>query len=93
MLIKWLPVALTAIATAQAAVLDDNLPTKRSCTVNGCRCRPGSGPGLHCGRCPEILDLGTGGLLNGVFECNPAGGCCYYGESTSCASPVCNRHT
>jgi len=31
-----------------------------------------------------VINLGRGGSLTDVYECNPSGGCCNYGHRDDC---------
>lgn len=45
--------------------------SKRACVKNGCECVRGIPQGQYCG-------------VGGIYECNPSGGCCFYGPSEKC---------
>lgn len=70
---------MTALASAtptrtlidrDATPVDASLD-KRACTSGVCGCHVGTPQGQYC----------AGG---GIYECNPSGGCCYYGPSKAC---------
>lgn len=44
---------------------------KRACVQNGCECAHGTKQGQYCG-------------VGGMYECNPSGGCCFYGFAEKC---------
>lgn len=44
---------------------------KRACVKTGCECAQGTKQGQYCG-------------VGGIYECNPTGGCCFYGFSEKC---------
>ncbi|KAL0636388.1 hypothetical protein Q9L58_004638 [Maublancomyces gigas] len=44
---------------------------KRACVKNGCECAQGIKQGQYCG-------------VGGLYECNPTGGCCFYGFAEKC---------
>jgi hypothetical protein len=71
-----------ANADAETSVLD--ALEKRDCKANNCKCKVGTKRGQYCGRCSAVTNLGNGGKLSHVYECNPRGGCCDYGLRTSC---------
>ncbi|KAF9465256.1 hypothetical protein BDZ94DRAFT_1254088 [Collybia nuda] len=84
MLFKLLTVALAAIATVNAAAIEERAVT--------CSCAVGTPQGQYCGLCPEVLSVSGGGSYLGIFECNPGGGCHYYGSRTECENG-CHRWT
>ncbi|KAK1759939.1 hypothetical protein QBC47DRAFT_398743 [Echria macrotheca] len=52
---------------------------------NGCTCKKGTKQGQYCGWCDQVTYVGTGGrIAYHIYECNSDGGCCDYGESSSC---------
>ncbi|PMD61242.1 uncharacterized protein K444DRAFT_662371 [Hyaloscypha bicolor E] len=60
---------------------------KRSCTNNGCTCAKGSAQGQYCGYCDQVTGKGSATLWGvNSFECNPSGGCCFYGYTSHCDS-------
>lgn len=86
MLFKWVPIVFVAIGTVYAAAIEE-----RDAQV-GCTCAKGTPQGQYCGLCPEVLTAGTGGSFLGIFECNPQGGCHYYGSRTECKTG-CHKWT
>ncbi|KFY02206.1 hypothetical protein O988_02319 [Pseudogymnoascus sp. VKM F-3808] len=59
---------------------------KRACTNNGCTCASGSAQGQYCGYCNQVTGKGSAALWGeNSFECNPSGGCCFYGYTSQCA--------
>ncbi|KAF9465234.1 hypothetical protein BDZ94DRAFT_1120214, partial [Collybia nuda] len=73
------------ITAVNATTLANPLLEKRACTNNGCTCKRGTPQGQYCGICSEVVSAGTGGLYSGLFECNPSGGCCFYGARSECS--------
>jgi len=80
------------IANAEAnpiANADDDISVldvleKRACRYNGCECKKRTKRGQYCGYCDQVTYYGKGGDWNDVYECNPQGGCCNYGNRDSC---------
>lgn len=63
---------------------------KRACKYNGCTCQKVQ-QGQYCGWCAAVLTAGTGGNFHtDIYECNPSGGCCWYGPSSTCAGSDAN---
>ncbi|KAI1841410.1 hypothetical protein JX265_007441 [Neoarthrinium moseri] len=73
------------IDTREAEALFDVPLAKRACKSNGCKCAKVK-QGQYCGMCDAVTVAGTGGNFHtDIYECNPQGGCCWYGPSSTCA--------
>lgn len=62
---------LSLLVSAIPTVRRDTTLATRACVKNGCECARGTKQGQYCG-------------VGGIYECNPAAGCCFYGFSESC---------
>ncbi|KAK8016403.1 hypothetical protein PG993_014592 [Apiospora rasikravindrae] len=63
-----------------------NLPLEKRACTGSCKCAKGTKRGQYCGMCSQVLYSGSGfDYQNDIFECNPEGGCCSYGKSSTCA--------
>ncbi|KAK6860166.1 hypothetical protein PG990_012532 [Apiospora arundinis] len=74
---------------ARGAGLDlaaNDLPLEKRACTGSCKCAKGTKRGQYCGMCSQVLYSGSGfDYANDIFECNPDGGCCSYGKSSTCA--------
>jgi hypothetical protein len=75
---------------------------RRACNPNKCKCQaPPYLPrtGVYCANCPVsgwpgtriVYDLGRGGSLDHVYQCNTNGDCCDYGYARDCAGGATGR--
>jgi hypothetical protein len=79
------PMAAPEEPADNLAAREDGAPLDaRACTYNGCSCTTGSS-GQYCGWSSNVISLGSGGRLDGIYQCNTSGGCCYYGYANKCA--------
>ncbi|MCP2319238.1 hypothetical protein APR12_004605 [Nocardia amikacinitolerans] len=78
---------LTAVFTATMSALTAVFPevANAACVENGCKCRPGTSPGVYCGWCYAVTHAGEGGAWSDVFQCASNGRCCRWGPRPSCA--------
>ncbi|KAL2852207.1 hypothetical protein BJX68DRAFT_235059 [Aspergillus pseudodeflectus] len=53
------------------------------CAANGCRCSPATSPGIYCGWCSAVTQVGYGGSYSDAFQCRGRI-CCNYGPRKSC---------
>ena len=68
---------------------------KRACKYNGCKCTPGTNPGVYCWGCSQVTNWGNLGAFPSsptgwVFQCARSGNCCAYGLRDSCAGGKAN---
>lgn len=64
-------ISLPLLASAISTAASSIGLTKRECVSNDCECVRGTKQGQYCG-------------IGGLYECNPAGGCCFYGAAEKC---------
>ncbi|KAH8728316.1 hypothetical protein GQ44DRAFT_824155 [Phaeosphaeriaceae sp. PMI808] len=64
----------------------------RACKNNKCKCKSGTKQGQYCGICDQVTNLGNGGSLFDIYECNSSGGCCDYGDSSICINDLTKKN-
>ena len=74
---------------------DGSVLEKRACKYNGCKCTPGTNPGVYCWGCSQVINWGNVGAFSSsptgwVFQCARSGNCCAYGPRDSCAGGKAN---
>ena len=55
----------------------------KACKSNGCACKKGTKGGKYCGCAAEVVDLGSGGDVDHIYQCDGAK-CCDYGFNMMC---------
>ncbi|KAK7962293.1 uncharacterized protein PG986_003118 [Apiospora aurea] len=61
-----------------------NLPLEGRACTGSCKCAKGTPMGLYCGTCNQV-PFSASGFDGQIFQCNPKGGCCSWGQSSRCA--------
>lgn len=91
-LLALLPILNTTTAHPNPDAVPNLDLTKRACRSNGCKCQSGYS-GVYCAGCPAaggpsqgrvVVDLGSGGAMNHVYQCSGGKRCCDYGAAGDC---------